>query len=131
MEHLEVKQVEKDDVFGDLARLHSSHRPGILAGQVCRIEVANSTIFAVARNTRGNERGTIYLDDALRSRLGVKDGMSYDFKVSKAGWYGQFVWAWTASNAVNRVAARLGVLSVLLGALGLMLGVLSVWLTFN
>ena len=124
-----VKQADREDIFGDLARLHTSHRPGILAGSICRISVGSASVLAVARNSKSNETGTISLDDALRTRLKIKDGESYEFKIVPAGLWDQFNWAWSASNPVNRIASRLGVLSVALGLLGLLLGILSVWLS--
>lgn len=128
---LTVKQVDKEDVFGDLARVHTSHRPDIRAGYICRIRVNERSILAVARNSKGNETGTIALDDALRTRLQVKEREAYTFTITKAGAWDQFIWAWSASDPVNRVASRLGALSVGLGVLGLLLGILSLYLTLK
>lgn len=126
-----VQQADKEDIFEDLVRLHKSHRPGILAGSICRVTVDDRAILAVARNSTDNIPGIISLDEALRSRLKVKNGGQYDFSIEAASFWSQVKWGWSATNPVNRVATRLAVLSVSLGILGLVLGLLSVYLSLG
>jgi hypothetical protein len=52
----------------------------------------------------------------FRDRL--EDGDLIDVTLRKATTWENFLWVWRASNPVNRVAGRLAMLSVLLGAVG-------------
>lgn len=126
-----VKQVDAEDIFNDMVRVHTSHRPGIPAGTICKINANGIAILAVARNTRSNERDIIAIDDALRTRLGVKEGKSYDFKIAEAGFLDQFAWGCLASNPVNRIASRLAALSIILTEIGLLLALWSVYLSLK
>jgi hypothetical protein len=126
---LMVRQVEKSDVFGDLVRVHASHRPALAAGEICCVTANGRSTYAVARNTLANQRDVISLDDAMRRRLMVKDGSEYEFAIARANWWGSFLWAWQASNPVNRIAAQLAVLSVVLGAIGVLLGAISLYVS--
>jgi len=127
---LMVKQLEEDiDLLADLVRVHSTYRPGIVAGEICRISADGKSILAVARNTRKNERGVIRLDDAMRKHLGVDEGEKVDFTITKANRWDNFMWAWRATNPVNRVAAQLGVISLALGLLSLIFPVWQLYQT--
>jgi hypothetical protein len=68
----------------------------------------------------------VRMDERLRNLLRVSVGDKIDVAVSKVGLYGQFRWAWSASDPAYRVAARLALLSVVLGLLGAALGLVSV-----
>jgi hypothetical protein len=65
------------------------------------------------------------MDERLRNLLKVSNGSEVDFEFRTTGLGGQFLWAWSASDPAYRVAARLALLSVILGAIGLMLGLFS------
>jgi hypothetical protein len=65
------------------------------------------------------------MDERLRNLLHVSDGDEVELQFKKAGFWGQFGWAWSASDPAYRVAARLALLSVVLGAIGLVLGLFS------
>lgn len=67
------------------------------------------------------------MDMALREQLGIKSGQERHFIFQEANLWGQVCWAWRATDAMPRIAARLGVLSVVLGLVGLGLGVLSLF----
>lgn len=123
---LVVRQAERSDVFGDLVRVHFSHRPGIGAGNICRIEANGRRIRAVARNTLRNEKGVILLDNVMREKLGLSDNATAEFAITPGNTWDDFWWAWGASNPVNRIAARLAALSVALGLIGGLLGVISI-----
>jgi hypothetical protein len=128
---LKVNQVEKADIFGDLVRVHSSHRPSIVAGEIIRVSQKNKSTLAVARNSPNNDREGIWMDDAMRARLDVRAGDICDFSFHKATNWENFLWAWKVTNPVNRIAAQLGVVSVVLGLLGAVLGILSVYLSLK
>ena len=116
-----VHQMIKDDVFTDRVRFHYSYRPGIRAGTICLLRVKWRFAFAEVRNSQNNRTDGIWIDDATRVRLRIKDGEEYFFGFSKVGLIGELIWFSQASNPTNRVAGRLALLS-------LMLGLLSLWL---
>lgn len=122
---LTVKSLTREDVFGDMARVHQSHRPGTKAGDVIVIWACGRHVQALARGAPANNRTSIYLDMATRDRLGIKLSQEVDFTIGKADFLDEILWAWTATDAMPRIAARLGVLSIVLGIVGLILGIIS------
>lgn len=126
---LKVKQQSMGDVFQDMARVSHEHRGGCRTGKVIVISANRKKARAVARGAKEFDRSGIYLDEATRDRLGVRQGEEVEFTICPGGWVDEFLWAWHATNAMPRVGARLGILSVVLGAGGLILGGLSVVLT--
>jgi hypothetical protein len=127
MASLVVHELDKDDFLQDIVRVHYSHRKDIKAGQICRITVKDVPVLAAARGAPKNDRTGIWLSDAMRSRLGVKEGMTADFEIKKARWYQEFAWLWYATDPANRTAGRLGVISFALGLIGLGLGLISLF----
>ena len=122
-----VHQVPKDDIFRDVVRVHRSHREGIRAGQICRITTNGVTALAVARGAPNNDEDGIWLDDAMRSRLTVKEGTTADIEIKKARWDQEFAWLWYSSDPANRTAGRLGIISLVLGFIGLVLGLIALF----
>ena len=122
---LVVHQLAKDDIFHDLVRVHRSHRESTGAGQICRVTANGMTVLAVARGAPGNDTSGIWLDDAMRTRLSLKEGTTAEFKIEKVRWYQEFTWLWHSSDPVNRTAGRLGVISFVLGFVGLALGLIA------
>ena len=90
--------------------------------------MGSHTAYALARGSGHSREREIRMDERLRNILGVSVGDDVVGDLDRVGPYGQFRWAWCASDPAYRVAARLGLLSVLLGLLGLVLGSLSVLL---
>jgi hypothetical protein len=68
--------------------------------------------------------GAVKMDECLRNMLGVDPGDQVELQ--KVGLVGEFWWAWNASDPAYRVAARMALLSVVLGMVGLLLGILSI-----
>ena len=129
-EQLTVVEAESDDVFSDMARVHLDHRPFAKAGKIVVIKCGDKTAYVVARGSSGNVKGKISLDSATREKLGVKPNQKVELTIEETGFVGQFLWAWNATDAMPRVGARLGAISVLLGLLGLILGGVSLIVTF-
>jgi hypothetical protein len=125
MVRLLVHQVDKEDIFEDLVRVHTTHRPTIVAGKIFRVASEKGTALAVARNSPKNDRDGIWIDDAMRGRLGVKTGDQEEFTFCAAKWWENPVWLWRLSNPANRVAAQLSIVSLVLGVIGLLLGIFS------
>ncbi len=128
---LRVLQASIDEVFGDMVRVHQKHRQFSRAGQVIVVKHGNRRLLAVARGAARNSTDTISLDQRSRDTLGVESGATADFLFQSATFMDQFRWAWHATDAMPRIAARLGILSVALGTLGLLLGTLSLWLSIG
>jgi hypothetical protein len=81
------------------------------AAQLCRITANGVTVLAVARNSHGNDVEGIWLDDAMRSHLRVKEGAKADFEIKKVRWDQEFAWLWHAANPIIRAPGGLAVIS--------------------
>ena len=82
-------------------------------------------VRALARGAPANNRTNIYLDLSSRNRLRVRLGEQIEFTIEKGDFMDELLWAWSATDAMPRIAARLGVLSLGLGLIGLFLGIAS------
>ena len=131
MPRLIVKKLSLGDVFQDMARVDLEHRQHSKAGKVIVIKAHGKTAWALARGAPGRDSTSIFLDDATRDRLDLSAGDLVDFTITKAAFWDEFLWAWFATNASVRVAARLGVLSVILGFVGLALGAVALRVTLS
>jgi hypothetical protein len=121
---------EEDDLCdSDSLRVNFRHRKGIKRGQVCKVTTNGNWILAAARNT--NDTRGIWLNDAQRDALNVKTGDEAEFEITKVSWYRGFVWMWTVTEPMDRLAAQLGILSFGLGVVSLVLGAWSVYLVFR
>lgn len=126
---LTVGQVAREDVFSDIVRVHYDHRRFAKAGRVILVQCKGKSIPAVARGALKNSRTGIWLDLRCREKLGLKPNDRETFSFRKAGLRDEICWAWNATDAMPRIAARLGAVSVALGFLGLMLGAWSLGVT--
>lgn len=73
----------------------------------------------------------IHIDERTRRALGLTAGKEAEFRFRQVSWPGQFLWAWRATDPAYRIAARLGLLSVLLGIVGFALGVAGLWIALT
>lgn len=128
---LTVQQIDWEDVFHDMVRVHYNHRPFAKAGAVIVVEHGGKKARLVARGVPKNSRSAIWLDLRSREQLGLKPNTQASFTFKKASLCDEFRWAWSATDAMPRIAARLALISVGLGLLGGLLGALSVWLAFR
>ena len=128
---LQVRPMPREDVFHDIVRLHFDHRPFASAGRVLVVEYGEKRIRAVARGAPKNDKAGICLDLESRKKLGLSASDTAQFVFRAASFIDEVRWAWSATNAMPRIAARLGIISVGLGALGGLLGALSLWLALN
>lgn len=131
---LRIKQSRLADVMADIARFDNSHRTFdgklVRAGRVVVLKVNGKTARVVARGPAGVEKDEISLSSEIRDRLDVTTGKQVNFTIAKANWIDDFLWAWSATDAMPRIAARLGVISVFLGLMGLIFGIISAAFTF-
>ena len=133
---LEVANISWSDVYKDVARIPREFRMNesgraIPEGAICKVRVAERSALLCMRGQDEHNNPAIHLDERTRSRLGVSVRTTYDFLVEEVGWFGQFTWAWNASDPAYRIAARLGLVSVVLGFVGLILGIWSIWVTLR
>lgn len=120
---LTVHQMAVSDIFSDRVRLNYSYREGIKSGSICRLRVNNASALVEVRNT--NEKGGIWLDDDTRGRLSVRDGLEYEFEqLELVGFLGEMIWFARAANPVNRVAGKMGLLSLVLGVISLVVAII-------
>ena len=127
---LNVLNASLDDVMRDVVRVDLSHRPFARAGRLIVIRHGSNRARAVARGPANVGKTAIALDAATRKRLGVKLDERANFQFAEAGLWDEILWAWGATDAMPRIAARLGVISILLGFVGLILGVVSLIVAF-
>ncbi len=131
---LKIAQSRLADVMGDIARFDNSYRTFdgklVRSGRVVVLRANGKTARVVARGPAGVSKDEISLSSEIRDRLNLSSGQKATFTIAKANWIDDFLWAWDATDAMPRVAARLGVISVILGLTGLILGIASAALTF-
>lgn len=120
---LTVKHARERDVLADLFRVHYSHRSFARPGDVVLVRIGNKKTYANARPH--DKKGEVCFDRATREKLGVEVGQVVEVVFEKTRLWGQIRWAWTATDAMPRIAARLSAVSVGLGLIGLTLGVVS------
>ena len=124
---LMVADAQVRDVMGDIVRVDLSHRPFARAGSVVGIRHNGNRVLAVARGPAGVGKTGISMDQAMRRKLGVRLNVPAEFVFDEANLWDECVWAWSATDAMPRVAARLGAISVGLGGVGLLLGLISLF----
>lgn len=130
--NLKVCIAASGDVYRDFARIPEKHRKDahgepIKEGSICRISVGSRSSFVLLRGLQGSQDAIICLDERKRNELDLEVGDSVDFIIKKPSVWGEFRWAWNASDPAYRVGARLGLLSLVLGVIGLFLGIVSLW----
>lgn len=135
-ESLEVRQLDAEDVFKDIARIHESQRGGLPLGTICKISVGKASRYLSIRGLPAEtlERrklptqapNYILLDEVARSDLGLKLQSKYRFKIVPASWCGRVWWACSATDPAARVSALIATWSLALAVIGLVLGVWSV-----
>jgi len=126
---LRVYPIFREDVFKDIARIPKQDRGGIREGSVCAISANGHTKQLIVRGLEETLSGGIMLDEITREAMGnLQDGISYDFTIKETGTWGQIIWACTVADQGARIAAWVGVISIVLGILGAVLGGISLWI---
>lgn len=129
---LKVAQTAEEDVYKNLARIPESHRTdhkgrAIEEGRICKVTAGGRSVLLSLRGQQDHSNPTIHVDEKTRKVLGLTVGREAEFRFREVSWLGQFLWAWRATDPAYKIAARLGLLSVVLGVIGLALGVGSIW----
>lgn len=134
---LRIHPVPHDsDIYRDIVRVPQAFRKTtdgrlISDGKVCKLTANGRTCRAIVRGLGDCPDPVITIDEKLRGSLGVDLGASVEVELKPEGFVGQWCWAWSASDPSYQIAGRLGVLSVVLGAVGLCLGIISLVVTFK
>jgi hypothetical protein len=129
---LRVQKAQEPDIYRDTARIPEPCRITktgqiIEEGKVCKVTARGQSIYLILRGRLDTNEEVIYLDERCRNRLGVSINEQVEFDLKPVRLFGEFRWAWSASDPAYRIAARLAVLSVVLGFLGIGLGIISVF----
>lgn len=132
-DQLEIHQAKNEEVYRDIVRIPEDVRLDsggnkIDEGRICKIKTGPHTAYVIVRGVRNFDlQGSpahvhgrcIHMDDATRRRLGVTDTHSARFELEPVGWYGELLWAWTATEIGYRISSRLGLLGLILGLIAL------------
>ena len=124
---LKVEKIDEEGVYKDLARVPEIHRVdhkgrAIAEGRICKVTAGEKNVLLSLRGLQGYSSPTIQMDEKTRLALGLTSGSEAEFSFREVMWWGQFRWAWRATDPAYRIAARLGLLSLFLGLIGLALG---------
>ena len=116
----------KYNVYRDIIRISERHRKDINGnlikeGSICKVIVQDRTVYAILRGLSEGEflSPEIEIDERLRNQLKINADDYVDFLFKKSGFWGEFIWAWKASDPAYRISARMALLSVILGVLSL------------
>jgi hypothetical protein len=136
MTKLKVRMADKEDTYKDLARIPEKYRRDssqllIPEGRICKVTIAGRSRLLSLRGRLHENEALIFMDASARDDLKLEVGSEYEVALREAWWFGQFLWAWRASDPLYRVAARLGLISVALGFAGILLGALSVYISIK
>ena len=126
MVKLTVQSARDEDVYKDTVRLTAGDRPSIRAGAIGKVTVNGRSKSFVVRGMGSGQRGTVLMDDVGREALALEIGQEYEFKIRPAGVIGQMRWACAVVDPAGRIAAVLGVWSMVLSVVGVVLGIWSV-----
>lgn len=120
---LEVHEGLKEDVYRDRVRIPAEHRDTVREGRVCKVSTNGHSILTEVRGIQSEQRPIIRMDEVTRGSLGLAFLETYAFEIREASWPEQFRWAWNSSDSASRIAARLGLVGVILGLLGLLVAI--------
>ena len=115
---LEVHDHFKEDVYRDRVRIPVLHRGTINEGRVARLSVNGKHVLVEVRGLANEQNPVIRMDEITKGKIAVDFKETYTFDVREVGWLEQFRWAWNASDSASRIAARLGLLGIVLGFIG-------------
>jgi hypothetical protein len=124
-----IHGAHKEEIYRDIVRVPECYRIDgkgpIAEGEVRRIHAGPKSTFVILRGDQQHctER-TVRLDDVTRGKLGVEMGQDVEIEVDSP-FLKEWRWAWNGTEIGDRIAARLSVVSLLLGVAGLLLGIIS------
>ncbi len=120
---LTVCKLSEREGYSDIARVPYKHRIDndqrrLERGKVCRLicHTTKKRAFVILRGTYSNK---ISIDGAIRKRLCVEADQEYEFELESTGILGWTRWAISSSDAQYSFAAKVSLLSLLLGLIAL------------
>jgi hypothetical protein len=128
-DHLEIHQAKNEEAYRDIVRIPEDVRldaagARIDEGRICKLKTGSKTAYVIVRGVKNLELAKspehihgrcIHMDEVTRKRLNVDKAGSAKFILEPVGWWGEFRWAWSATEIGYRVASRLGLLGLVLG----------------
>lgn len=128
---LKVRLAQKEDIYRDIIRIPEQYRLDnegklIPEGTICLVLVNSRKVYAILRGNLNVDNAEAQIDERLRNRLNLSVDKEEEITFKKSGLWGEFMWAWQASDPAYRISARLGFLSVLLGILALLITIFSI-----
>lgn len=137
MPTLEIHSAQQGEVYRDLVRIPESERRDqrgwiVDEGKVCRIQVNGRSTLVVLRGTataefvNHNHRACIHMDEVTRRHLRLENSMlgeAAEFEITPLGRFGEFRWAWNATEIGYRISSRLALLGLLLGVISIVLAI--------
>jgi hypothetical protein len=120
---LVIVQMHWNDVYKDWARIPERFRVDqrgqpIPEGRICKVWVGKRHVLLSLRGQPEHNNRAIHLDEKTRIALDVKVNSDRAVRFRQVGPIGQFIWAWQASDPAYRLAARIGLLSIIMSAAG-------------
>ncbi len=123
--NLKVQKAQWDDAHSDIVRINKDQRGGFEKGRVCKISINGKSEYVILRGT--DEKDVITLDYDLRQRLALHPRDEKQFILTRGFWLSDEIkWAWNATDASYRVAARLGLVSLFLGLVSFAIAVVPI-----
>ncbi|MGC2742852.1 MAG: hypothetical protein WA672_06670 [Candidatus Angelobacter sp.] len=134
MPKLEIHDAKKEEVYRDIIRIpeddrRDTHGKVIDEGRICCIIVGEKSALLIVRGVASAEfsghvhGGCIHMDDVTRKRLSLEESRikQAEFKITPVGIFGEFRWAWSATEIGYRISSRLALLGLVLGLIALAL----------
>jgi hypothetical protein len=121
---LEVHQCLMEDTYHDHVRIPVAHRGAIKDGSICNVKGNGKTLITEVRDL-DETRAVIRIGEKQRRCLCVELLKTYEFEITEVSWLKQFRWAWNTPRSASRIAARLGLLSAILGLIGILIALIS------
>lgn len=124
-----VRSAKREDVYRDIVRISEQSRGSLKNGRVHRFHTASGSGYFILRGLGSTNDGLIRMDEASRASMGLPFGQKYEFTIAEAGFWGELLWAYSATDPAYRIAAKLGVLSFVLAVIAFV-PIASEWLKF-
>lgn len=126
---LYVMPIDLEDVYKDIVRIPDKYRGNIPEGKICKLSVNGRTKLVQVRGLANAPGAIICLDELTRNQLNLDLDSEYDFQINSEGFFKEVRWMWYAADPAYRIAARLGIWSVIVSILGVVFGVVAYFLS--
>ena len=131
MTQFTVKKLESEYAHRDTVLIPQKYRGGIKPSKCCKLISPVASKIVQVYGKREDDQPNIYMDLRTRELFELQIDSVVDFKLKPVGWLGQFFWTSRHADLTVRMAAQLGIISVILGFLGLALGCVGLWISLH